>query len=87
VAGMTQVAEVAAVGAPDKRLGERICVFVVLKPGATLSIDEIAAGFAVLGVARQKTPELLRIVDALPRNATGKVVKADLRAALAGAAA
>jgi acyl-CoA synthetase (AMP-forming)/AMP-acid ligase II len=83
VAGMTQVAEVAAVGAPDARLGERVCVFVVLRPGATLSIDEIAACFAARGVARPKTPELLRIVEALPRNAAGKVVKQDLRAALA----
>jgi acyl-CoA synthetase (AMP-forming)/AMP-acid ligase II len=83
VAGMEQVAEVAAIGAPDQRLGERVCVFVVLKPGAALTIDEIAARFQAHGVARQKTPELLRIAEALPRNAAGKVVKQDLRAALA----
>ena len=82
VAGMEPVAEVAAIGAPDQRFGERVCVFVVLKPGKALTIDEIAARFQTQGVARQKTPELLRIVEALPRNASGKVVKQDLRAAL-----
>jgi acyl-CoA synthetase (AMP-forming)/AMP-acid ligase II len=74
------VAEAAAVGRPDDRLGERVAVFVQLKPGQSIDLPEIARHFAELGVAKQKTPEHLEIVDELPRNASGKVRKVDLRA-------
>ena len=73
------VREVAAVAAPDERLGEVVCAFVVLQPDASIDIPAISAHFQARGVARQKTPERLELVDALPRNPTGKVLKTELR--------
>lgn len=79
---LTDVREAAAVGYPDPTLGERICAVVTLAPGAALSLDECKARLAELGVARYMLPERLEIVDALPRNLTGKVLKRDLLGAL-----
>ncbi|WP_330254952.1 AMP-binding protein [Nocardia sp. NBC_00565] len=73
------VADVAVVAAPDALYGERVCAFVVLQPAITLSLADIRAHFATAGIARQKTPERLEIIDSLPRTATGKVRKAELR--------
>ncbi|WP_166903364.1 class I adenylate-forming enzyme family protein [Mycobacterium sp. DL440] len=74
------VAEGAAVAAPHPRYGDVVAAVVVLKPGATVDLDGIQAHFATSGLARQKTPERLVVVDAMPRTALGKVRKADLRA-------
>ncbi len=52
------VADVAAVGKPDERYGERIAVFLQLRPGKSIDLDEIHRHFAALGVARQKTPSI-----------------------------
>ncbi len=52
---------------------------VVLAPGAELGLEELRQHFFASGLARQKTPERLVVVDALPRTALGKVRKADLR--------
>jgi cyclohexanecarboxylate-CoA ligase len=76
------VAEAALVGAPDPRYGERVCAFVVLRPGASLDLEDVRLHFAGSGLARQKTPERLVITDALPRTASGKVQKAALRTSL-----
>lgn len=76
------VADVAVVAMPDGRLGENVCAFVVLRPGAALSADGAAKHFAALGVARQKTPERIIEVGELPRTAAGKVKKHELRARL-----
>lgn len=75
------VADVAVVGRPDERLGERICAFVVLRDpqGPPLTVDAIAAHFDALGLAKQRRPELVVPVQSLPRTATGKVLKRDLR--------
>jgi acyl-coenzyme A synthetase/AMP-(fatty) acid ligase len=73
------VAEAAAVAMPDSRLGEKVCVFVVLRAGATLTLDQVVAHFAASGLARQKTPERIVETAALPRTATGKVQKEVLR--------
>ncbi len=73
------VAEAAVVAAPDPLYGERVCAFVVLRPAATLSLTDIRAHFSVAGTARHLTPERLEIVDDLPRTATGKVRKDQLR--------
>lgn len=77
------VLEVAAIGAPDERLGERIVAFVV-SADAKAPVD---AG-ALLAhcnecLARYKVPREVRLVDALPRNATGKVDRLRLRAVAA----
>lgn len=77
------VREAAAIGAPDVRLGERICAVVTLDGSAEVCIASIDAAFRAIGAARQKTPELLVVVDAFPRTPSGKVQKAELRRDLA----
>jgi cyclohexanecarboxylate-CoA ligase len=77
--GHPAVAEAAVVGAPDERYGERVCAFVVPRPGESLDLPEVARHFAQAGLARQKTPERLVLADALPRTAAGKVRKHLLR--------
>jgi acyl-CoA synthetase (AMP-forming)/AMP-acid ligase II len=75
------LAEAAVIGVPDRASGERVCACVVLRPGAAVpSLDELRAFMLARGVMAQKIPEQLEIVDALPRNATGKVTKLELRA-------
>jgi acyl-CoA synthetase (AMP-forming)/AMP-acid ligase II len=73
------VADGVAVAAPDSRYGEVVAAVVILKPGCVLDLDDLRAHFAASGLARQKTPERLAIVDELPRTSLGKVRKAQLR--------
>lgn len=75
---MPGVVDAAAVAVPDERFGERVKVFVEVVPSAP-SLDEIKDHFSALGIAKQKTPEFVEQITALPRNATGKVLKAALR--------
>jgi fatty-acyl-CoA synthase len=75
------IAEVAVIGAPDERWGERVVAVVALKPDAGLELGELRE-FASTRLARYKLPLELRVVSALPRNTTGKVLKETLRAAL-----
>lgn len=72
------VAEVAVLGTPDAQWGEAVMAMVVLKPGTSLSIEEVRE-FAGERLARYKLPKQLRIMDALPRNPTGKILKYRLR--------
>jgi acyl-CoA synthetase len=76
---MPSVREAAVVAMSDVRYGERICAFVTMRSSATLTLDEVRSHFATLGMAKQKTPEHLQIVDEFPRTAQGKVRKIDLR--------
>ncbi|MCW2671494.1 MAG: acid--CoA ligase [Frankiales bacterium] len=78
------VHEVAVVGMPDPVLGERVCAFVVPTPGATPTLGELIASLVDQGVARQKHPERLVLVGALPKTASGKVQKFVLRSQAAG---
>jgi acyl-CoA synthetase (AMP-forming)/AMP-acid ligase II len=73
------VAEASVVAAPDPLYGERVCAFVVLRPGTTLSLNDIRAHVSIAGTTRQLTPERLELVNDLPRTATGKVRKDELR--------
>ena len=78
--GHPKVADVAVVGLPDPKTGERVCAVVVPKDGADpLSFDELKAFCRESGLMTQKIPERLEIVEALPRNPTGKVLKYQLR--------
>jgi acyl-CoA synthetase (AMP-forming)/AMP-acid ligase II len=79
VLDLAAVAETAVVAAPDPRYGERVCAFVVLRPGASLSLESVLEHFAGAGVARHKTPERLELVSELPRTPAGKVKKHELR--------
>jgi acyl-CoA synthetase (AMP-forming)/AMP-acid ligase II len=75
-----KVADVAVIGLPDERTGERACAVVVPSDvGAAPDLDELCAYLLERGLMKQKLPEQLEIVDALPRNPTGKVVKFELR--------
>ena len=78
-----EIAEVAVVSAPDPRTGERVCAFVVPQPGATLTLEALAIHCRGLGLAVQKCPEQLELVDELPHNPFGKVLKQELRARVA----
>ncbi len=73
------VAAAAVVGYPDRRLGERACAFVVLKPGASFDLAALQAHMAQSQVAKQYWPERVRVVDELPRTPTGKIQKFRLR--------
>jgi non-ribosomal peptide synthetase component E (peptide arylation enzyme) len=61
-------------------LGEIVAAVVVLKPGERLDVDAVRSHFADAGLATQKVPERLTVVDTLPRTSLGKVRKAELRA-------
>ncbi|HKN91874.1 MAG TPA: AMP-binding protein [Acidimicrobiia bacterium] len=75
------IAEAACVGYPDERLGERMCAFVVLAPGADApTLAELETFLVADGLARIKVPERLEIIDAMPLNPTGKILKRVLRA-------
>jgi salicylate---CoA ligase len=76
---MPGIAQVAAVAAPDAELGERICVFVVPRPGTDVTLDAIRDGMATAGVARFKWPERLEVVAELPVTKVGKLDKKALR--------
>ncbi len=75
------ILEAAVVAAPDDVYGERVCAFVVA--AGPLTLDDVRAHFERAGVARQKTPERLELVEDLPRTPAGKVKKPELRRLLA----
>ena len=68
------------VGMPDERLGERVCCYLVTKPGHdTLTVEDLREFLLAEGMPIQKTPERVVAVDSLPMTATGKVLKHELR--------
>jgi long-chain acyl-CoA synthetase len=73
------VAEAAVIGRPDPRLGEEVLAFVALKPGASAHENDLV-DFAKERLAAYKYPREVRIVDELPKGATGKILKKELRA-------
>lgn len=86
---MPGVLEAAIVGMPDARLGERACAFVAVHPGAKVDLESMRAFLQQQQVSKSFWPERLEILEQLPRNPTGKVLKFVLRQMaqkLAGAA-
>ncbi len=79
--------EAAIVAMPHERLGETGCAYVVLEDGTALSFDEMVAFLKKTGMAKQKYPERLEIVDEFPRTAAGKIRKNVLRDRIAAALA
>ena len=73
------VSQVAAVAMPDPRLGERVCLYVVPRPGETVTLDEVRDLMEKIGVARFKLPERLVVVDELASTKVGKIDKKALR--------
>jgi acyl-CoA synthetase (AMP-forming)/AMP-acid ligase II len=82
--GNDAVAQVAVVGVPDERMGEVGCAYVVPARAAVAGVDPEALGRAILSwsraaMANYKVPRSVVLVDALPLNASGKVLKRELR--------
>ncbi|MFZ0185329.1 MAG: AMP-binding protein [Streptosporangiaceae bacterium] len=78
------VLNVACVPYPDPVLGERMCACVVLRPGFSLSLEELVGFLRGFEIAAFKLPERLEVFDSLPLSGFGKVSKKDLAARLAG---
>jgi HIP---CoA ligase len=84
ILGHPDIDQVAVVGVPDERLGEVGMAFVILRPGASLDPEAFRA-WCRERMANYKVPRSVQAVDALPLNATGKVLKYELRALAARA--
>ena len=72
------IAEASVVGYPDDVLGERICAVVVPKAGKVVTVETLQAHFRSRELAVFKWPERVRIVERLPRNPLGKVIRGEI---------
>jgi non-ribosomal peptide synthetase component E (peptide arylation enzyme) len=66
-----KVKDVAIVSMPDKVMGERACAYVVLEPGAQLTLDEMVDYLKSMNIAKYKLPERLEFIDKVPLTAEG----------------
>jgi long-chain acyl-CoA synthetase len=72
------IGEAAVVGVPDAKHGEEVKAFVALKPGATATVEQLI-GHCKESLAAYKYPRMLEIMETLPKGATGKILKRELR--------
>jgi fatty-acyl-CoA synthase len=77
--GHPAVLEVAVIGVPDDKWGEAVKAVCVPKPGTTIDPDDVIS-WARERIAGFKAPKTIDIIEALPRNASGKILRKDLRA-------
>ena len=75
---------VAALPVPDKRLGEKVCLAVMLRTGATVTPHEILAHLDRCGLSRYDMPEYFLKLDEIPLTASGKILKRDIASQIAG---
>ena len=68
---------------PDPVLGEKVCVYVVPRPGSTVTLDDVRESMHAAGVAKYKLPERLELVTELATTKVGKIDKKALRADVA----
>ena len=80
--GRLGIAEIAIVGLPDERTGERACAVLVMSDQPGPDVDALREVLDAHGVAKFKVPEQVVVWDALPKNDAGKVLKHQIRAAL-----
>jgi len=76
------IAEIAVVGIPDERTGERACAVIVASDQPAPDLADLRELLVRKGVAKFKVPEQVEIWDALPKNDAGKVLKHRIRATL-----
>jgi fatty-acyl-CoA synthase len=76
--GHPAIADVSVIGVPDKRFGEELMAWVVLKEGAELEEDELRE-FCRGKIAHYKVPRYVKFVDGFPMTVTGKVQKFKMR--------
>ena len=72
------ILDVQVIGVPDKKYGEELCAWIVLKPGETLT-DEVVRDFCRSQIAHYKIPRHIRFVEGFPTTVTGKVQKFAMR--------
>lgn len=75
------VAAGAVLGVPDERLGERVVAVIEMTAGAAVDLEAVR-GYCLANLAKYKVPERIVVVDALPRNAMGKISRTELPALL-----
>jgi acyl-CoA synthetase (AMP-forming)/AMP-acid ligase II len=75
-----KIADVAVIGVPDPASGERVCAVVQCTPGERLEFEEMVAFLLDQELMKQKLPEQLELIETIPRNPAGKILKKDLRA-------
>lgn len=73
------IQQVAIVGVPDESRGELVCAVVRPRDGATIELTQVTSWLAGKGIAKQKLPERLEVVDRMPLTALGKIQKSVLR--------
>ena len=79
VGTMPGLVRCAAVAMPDEVFGERVCIYVVPKPGVEVTLDGIREHLTARGVSKEWFPEHLVVTDQLPVAPGGKLAKAELR--------
>jgi acyl-CoA synthetase (AMP-forming)/AMP-acid ligase II len=83
-----KVADAAVIGLPDPTRGELVCAVVTVVDGVdALGFEEMVEHFRRARVMAQKIPERLEVIDRMPRNPTGKILKQELRARFEGSTA
>lgn len=82
LAGHPGIAEIAIVGLPDSRTGERACAVIVAAQEPGPDVDELRSYLTAAGVARFKCPEQVAVWESLPKNDAGKILKHLIRARL-----
>ena len=83
LATLPEVREAVVIGVPDADHGQRFAAYVVVRPGAELRADQVR-GYVARALPGSSVPRDIVFVDALPRNATGKVMVRDLPPSLVG---
>lgn len=73
------IVDAALVGVPHERLGETGCCFVTLKPGESFDLESLRAYLQKIGMTRSYWPERVEVIDSMPRTASGKIQKFQLR--------
>jgi fatty-acyl-CoA synthase len=73
-----QIADVQVIGVPDERYGEELMAWIILRPGASATEDEVRE-FCKGQIAHYKIPRYVKFVDSFPMTVTGKVQKFKMR--------